>query len=765
MKSQLTTCAYAVALALGPTAALAEDQTMLSEIIVTAQKREQKLQDVPISITAMSGASLENSGAHDFREVLQSIPGLSFAGNEPGQSNYTIRGVSTGASSPTTGVYLDDVSLLTISTNFSGAVDPPIFDLDRIEVLKGPQGTLYGGSAMGGAIKYVSRQPGLNKTEFDVAGGTSTTASGGESYNVETVANVPLIDGRLALRAGAAYRNDAGYIDYLQNATGLFLNHSSTNPPAAFIPVSYQSAGTFAKTDANEVTNVAARLALKLDLDGLVILPQAVIQRTREAEPPYYWWNLPSYEASYRYRAPTNDHLNLFSLSINKDFGSLGLTSLSSYSDRSVNWQRDYTFFVAALLPALLPNGTFNQSNTTDHTFSQELRLASTDAEAKLKWTLGLLYQHQNDTLVQIVNTHDGGAFFGTGTDIVYSGIQATRTQQYAAFGDATYSITPAWDASIGLRWFNIDQTYNGIFDGVFNGGANSINDKKSTDTGFNPKATISYHLGEHQLLYLTGAKGFRPGGPNRFNSSSSLCAVDFQKLGISKVPDSFGSDSLWTYELGSKNTFNGGRSIANASIYYTDWSKIQQQVNLPSCGFQFIGNVGAATIKGVELELTTLLAPGVTVGASGNYNQSKITSTKPGVSAQVGQPVLNSPKWMANVFAEFGLPDFGSWSTTVRADFQYHGSMIGQFDTTAVVTTPAGGSELIADQTQVQDSYHVVNLSVEGKYEKWVLRLYANNLTNSTPALYTGLARILNMPLGTTIRPRTIGLLVRTKF
>src|ERR1700734_1948656 len=138
-----------------PLAAYAADDDALEEIVVTAQKREQKLQDVPISVSAVSGADLDSSGAHDFRDILLSIPGLSYSGTEPGQSNYSIRGVSTGASSPTTGIYLDDVSLITIATDFSGAVDPPIFDLERIEVLKGPQGTLYGGSAMGGAIKYV----------------------------------------------------------------------------------------------------------------------------------------------------------------------------------------------------------------------------------------------------------------------------------------------------------------------------------------------------------------------------------------------------------------------------------------------------------------------------------------------------------------------------------------------------------------------------------------------------------------------------------
>jgi iron complex outermembrane recepter protein len=764
MKHTLSSLALALMLVSAQSAVYAQEDT-LPEIVVTAQKREQKLEDVPISVFAISGDSLESQGAYNFREILQSIPGLSFVGNEPGQSNYTIRGVSTGASSPTTGVYLDDVSLLTISTNFSGAVDPPVFDLERIEVLKGPQGTLYGGSAMGGAIKYVSRQPQLDSTEVNVAGGLATTANGAMSYNVESVANIPLVGGKLAMRAGLQYRDDGGYIDYVPNAQGEWLNHSATNPPAPFQPVAFASHGTVVQSNANEDTNLVGRLAFKLDLDGLVLLPQAVIQRNREAAPPDYWENLPRYQASYRYEQPTDDHLNLFNLSMSKDFSGIGLTSLTAYSDRSVNWQRDYTFFVGALLPALLPDPTSARSDTATHTFSEEVRLASTNPDARLKWTTGLLYAQQADTLVQIVDTVGGGTFFGNGTDIVYSGIQATKTKQYAAFADVTYSITHEWDASVGLRWFKIDQTYNGIFDGVFNGGASSVNNKKSTDTGVNPKYTVSYHVGDHELLYATAAKGFRPGGPNRFESTSSLCEPDFKKLGITKVPDSFGSDSLWTYEIGSKNEFNGGKSVVNAAVYYTDWMKIQQQVNLPSCGFQFISNVGAATIKGVELELKTIVVSGLTAGVSGNYNKSQITATEPGVSAQVGQPVLDSPQWMANAFAEVALPTVAGWSTTLRADYEYHGSMIGQFDSTAVVTTPSGGSETVADTTQTQQAYELVNASLEARSGVWQTRLYINNLTNASPLLYTGLARILDSPLGMTLRPRTVGILVRTKF
>src|ERR1700730_10011076 len=169
---------------------VADSPDQITEIVVTAQKREQKVQDIPISVSAISGDEIERAGARDFHDLLLSIPGVSYSGAEPGQSRYSIRGISTAASSPTVGIYLDDVSLITIGTGFAGAADPMLVDLDRVEVLKGPQGTLYGGSAMGGAIKYVSRQPAVNHFSVTAEGGVASVNRGGVSYNVESFVNL-----------------------------------------------------------------------------------------------------------------------------------------------------------------------------------------------------------------------------------------------------------------------------------------------------------------------------------------------------------------------------------------------------------------------------------------------------------------------------------------------------------------------------------------------------------------------------------------------
>src|SRR5258708_17143925 len=227
----------ATALGLGPAPAYAQSAkpataSQLDELVVTARKREERVQDVPMSVTALSSVDLARSNARDVKDVLRQVAGVSYAGAELGQSRYSIRGISSASPSPTVGIYLDDVSLVTVTSNFSGAIDPVFFDFSRLEVLKGPQGTLYGGNPLGGAIKYVSHAPRLDSYDADVAAGVATTAHGGASYTGEAVINAPLIKDVLALRAGLTYRDDAGYIDNLPNAHARNYLTSTTSPPA-----------------------------------------------------------------------------------------------------------------------------------------------------------------------------------------------------------------------------------------------------------------------------------------------------------------------------------------------------------------------------------------------------------------------------------------------------------------------------------------------------------------------------------------------------
>jgi iron complex outermembrane recepter protein len=739
----------------------------LDEIVVTAQKRAQRLQDVPQSVSAVTADVIERLGARDFHDLLLTIPGVGYSGVEPGQSRYSIRGVSTSAASPTVGIYLNDISLVTVSTgSASGAADPVLLDMDRVEVLKGPQGTLYGGSAMGGAIKYVSKEPILGQFSITTEAGGADTDSGGLSYDTSLIANLPVITDQLSLRLAASYRLDAGYVDYVPHGQVQSWAYSATPPTAAYQPLTFPSLSTFSRSDANQRSTLAIRISAKYEPDpSFTILPTASLQRSDKANPDDFFTNLPRFQASFNFNQPTRDDLDIYGLNVTKSFAGFALTSLTGYFKRTVEWDRDYTFFTGGLVPAIASDLSYDTTNTTTTTFSQEVRLASGDPAAALKWTTGIYYSHQQDELIQNVDTLNAGQVFGTGTDITYFGDQLTVTTQKSVFGDLTYTFARQWDVSLGLRWFDIKQTIGGVFDGVFNGGHSVIDDKRSTDVGFTPKAGLTYRLLDDHMLYASASKGFRQGGPNRFNTSSPLCEPDFQRLGITRAPATFGPDSLWTYEVGSKNEFRSAHLVVNGSLYYTDWKKIQQNVNLVSCGFNFTGNLGAATIKGAELSVESAVGGGVTLGVNGSYSGTRITESAPGVSAQVGEPVLDTPKWMSNLYADYELRHTAAWTAALRADYQFHGANLRAFESQSPITYPDGSTGQIPNETQIQQAYHVVNTSLRVTTGSWQYQLYCDNLTNAQPFLDFNRGTSAGLSTATTLRPRTVGISLKSSF
>ena len=602
----------------------------IPEIVVTAQKREQLAQDIGISISAITGDELDRLADRDFHDILLSIPGVSYSGEESGLSRYSIRGISTTASNPTVGIYLNDVSLVTLSTNFAGAVDPMLVDIERVEVLKGPQGTLYGGSAMGGAIKYVTRNPVLDQFAVTAAGEIASIDHGGISYNGESFINLPLIDNRLALRLGGAYRFDAGYVDNVPEGQVQVWTRSATLPPAAFEPVTYSSQSEFARQDYNDRSTTVGRVSAEYNLDdSLTVLPIATIQRSDQANPDEFFTNLPEFENTNRFNQPTRDDLNIYSLEVTQRLTGVSLTALSGYVERAIGLDRDFSLYIGSLFPALLAQNSYNTSITTTRTWSQEVRLASAQPQSAWKWIIGAYFSRQRDDFDQLIDSVGAGAFFRTGTDITYSGNQLTDTIQKALFGDLTYTISPQWDLNIGLRWFDIRQTINGVSNGVLNGGLSEVNGKRSTDVGVTPKYALAYRPIDGHLLYASAARGFRAGGPNQFDITSSLCEPSLQQLGLSRVPATYHPDSLWTYELGNKNELSDRRTVINAAIYYTDWKKIQQQVTLTSCGFPFIGNVGAATVRGSELSAESEIGDRFTLGGALSYTATRITETE----------------------------------------------------------------------------------------------------------------------------------------
>ncbi|MDH7637642.1 TonB-dependent receptor [Sphingomonas oryzagri] len=729
-----------------------------ADIVVSARKRDERLQQLPLTVSALTGAALASSGAHDVKDVLRAIPGISYSGVDRGLSNYNIRGIGTSANSPTVGIYLDDVALNTLSTSFSGAFDPAFFDMERLEVLKGPQGTLYGGSAMGGAIKYVSRRPSLVATTFDSALGVAGTHGGSPGYNGEGVVNIPLSP-TIAVRGGFSYRHDGGYIDNVADGTVTYYKFAAANPPAAFSPAQRASLSGYSNDNYNDARTMVGRGSILWQPDSsLSVLAQAFYQDYRQANPTLGFPDQHGLIASYRIAQPTTDKDGIYSLQVQKSFASVQLTSLTAYYDRNIAYDRDYSYFIGGLIPSLYGLTSINSSVSKTHTYSQELRLSSDYGSAsRFQWLVGAYASRQNDRLIQAVNTPGGEATLG-GTTLGYYGNIQTITKQVAGFAELTYSLTDKLKLTAGGRVFYIHIYANSLGSGLLNGGVTSLA-RSSKESGVNPKAQVSYQATPDNLLYASATKGFRPGGPNRNNISSVVCGSALAELGLTAAPTDFGSDNLWTYELGSKNQFLGRAVTANASVYYTDWKKIQQQVSL-SCGFAYTGNVGSADVKGAEIELSANPTRWLHIGGNATFADSRITATATGLTAQVGDGILGVPKWMANAYAAVDFP-VGSLDGSFRVDYQYQGRARRQFERTLTTAYPDGTTGMIANPAQFRAGYQLVNLQVSVKHGAWDAQLYANNLFDVHPAF--DVSTSLGALTESVIRPRTIG--IQTHF
>ena len=738
----------------------------VEEVIVTARKTSERLQDVPVSITAITSEQLKELGAVDVKDILGNVPGLAFIGVERGLSKYNIRGISNNVESPTVGVYLDDLSLVTIDTGFfTGSADPIFFDVERLEVLKGPQGTLYGGSTMGGAIKYVSARPDLAVLSSNVALGFGTTAHGSESYNAESVVNVPIIDNVLAVRGGVFYRRDGGYIDNVSDGDIVYPNRSST-PAPVYTPLARPALSTLNEADHNYGDTYVGRLSLLWQPDSSwAVRPAVFYQDYKLANNSQYFPNQGELTESARVKQPTHDRTGIYSLDVNKEWGAVRLTSVTGYFDRKLEWVRDYSYFFGNQTVAGVPFALFALNSEMDarsatETFSQELRISSAGGKgSRVGWLAGLYYSDQDDEFKPYATTF--GATPILGTEASYFSEAATTVKQSAAFGEVTFALTDSFDITAGARLFKVEQDYKQFADGPFNGGRTDLVGNSDED-GVNPKFGLSYKLTQDNLLYTSAAKGFRPGGPNRQAIPATLCAADLLRLGYSTAPTEYESDNLWTYELGSKNQF-GGTTI-NGALFYTDWKDIQQAVGLPSCGFSFTTNAGAARVRGAELETRFNVTSAFAIGGTGTYTDTEIVETVVGVPAQKGDEIRSVPKLMASGFASLSVPFLGEWDLEMRANYQYRSKARTSFDRTRRVTFSNGARVFLPNEFEFQEEYDVVNASASVTNGPMTVRLYINNVLDEQPALYSGVGFATALA-ATTLRPRTFGLELRHQF
>jgi iron complex outermembrane recepter protein len=742
--------------------ALSSDQ--LTEIIVTAEKRDSTVQATPISITAISGADLNARGLTNVVEIAQQTPGMSFRSAGPGQTEYEMRGVSsTGGSVGTVGFYFDETPITPPSFGGIGKVviDPQLFDMHSVEVLRGPQGTLYGAGSMGGTIKLITNQPVLNT--FDAAAEVtgSGTAGGGLNRGGNLMLNIPLSDDLMALRLVFSSEYRDGWLDRIVEAN-TFPLPSSPCPPALFYGCvrGNVAAGPFSAvyTRVNWERLDTFRPSLKITpTDRLTINLSALYQRTTAGG--YDNIDIPPgcgdgilcghYEPA-DVAEPFSDLVKLLSGVVNYDASFAKITSATSYWTRDERQVQDGSELLQNSLGT--PNFTAVPYPETDHSeqFSEELRLTS-NGTGPFQWLAGLFYSNFQFGVIQNVVNPNYADLTGEPTGDIFYANFPYDTKQYAAFAEASYKLAPDWKFTTGLRAFRYQSQVDAVESGIASasGGPGPFLDTvRNSNHGLNPKYNLAYIPNDALTVYATASKGFRPGGISEpiplTGPLSCLGALHAVGLGAGSV--AYGPDSLWNFELGEKVRLMDGRVSIHSDVFYIRWSDIQQVVTL-NCPFLLEANSGNARSYGAEFEIEARVAAGLTVNLNGGYTNATLNDPASFAGAP-GQPLLNIPKYTAGASLVYEHPVFDDATLTARVSEAVVGP---QWD--------------VAYAEAQLPSYALAGLRMGLSHGQWAATLFVDNLTNKLAietinnTFFSG--NIPDLTRATVNQPRTIGLKV----
>ncbi len=634
-------------------AAEAAADTRVEEVIVTAEKREQNLKDVPQSVTALSGANLDLLRASTLEDYLTRVPGAILVGDQPGSSRIVLRGINAGGVSATIGTYVDETPYGSVTGLANGGVLAPdieTFDMQRIEVLRGPQGTLYGASSLGGLLKYVTNAPDPRGYAARVEVDGEDTSHGELGGSVKAMVNVPLGD-KLAVRLSGFYDDLSGFIDDpLRNATRV--NETK------------YSGGRFSVL-AKPSDNLTIRLSAVLeDISSRGTSDVDVNPATLQ---PLYG----DLTQSRTFSQPNRVAYRIADLNVGYDFGFAKLTSISSYATLRQDANGDATAMYGALLTQALdqPLGAGVVQDLKQKKFTQELRLAS--GPQKFEWLVGGFYTNEQNTLRQSLNgvsLIDPPAIvpgFG-GLETVYL---PTRYYEYAGFLNADYHFTDRFDLSAGGRYSHNNQRFLQTTDGPLVGGASTITGDSSEGV-FTFAVAPKYKISDDVTAYARISKGYRPGGPNLVNP-----------LAPAAVPKTFASDSLIDYEAGVKTDFLDHRITLDVTGFYIDWSRIQLLADVGGFGVNING--GSAESKGVEASLDYSPMRGISLSANGAFTQANLTENTPALVGGVkGDRLPYSPRISGAFSADYEFPVATGTDVFLGGSLRVTGQRYGDFST-----------------------------------------------------------------------------------
>ncbi len=772
----------------------------IQTVVVTAQKRKEDSSKVPVSISVIGGDELTAQHIGDYADITRAIPNISFsggggggdAGDGPGLSNIEIRGISSSAGSATVGVYMDDVSMNVANLYSMGSAEPKFFDLDHVEVLRGPQGTLYGASSMGGTIKFITNQPDLKQQTTDVYTEFSTMKGGQGSYTGNVVFNEPLIQNELALRFGIQSGHQGGYInqvDQLGNVINYGINWQQDQ-------VMHFALKWTPTKDLTITPNVFYQNVKSGDTD--VSYSQVLDNGEPLAKPIY----LAPYETSKITREPGSDKLLVPSITVNYDTGVGDITSVSSLFKRTFSrvqdggasdsrQMQDFAIVnpdLAAAVGALPASVTLD--NTVDQ-FSQEIRMASKPYEkggAPLTWIVGAYVANEhtniveNDFIYGINNTFNTYGVSPTdqtqftsgytatgfpGDDAFYGNYSIHDTQQ-SIYGETSYYLTPALHTTFGIRYLRAQEEYTQQQQGFYYGAASApatISDTSASKT--TPKFSVIWEIDPANSVYATAQEGFRVGGAN--SPLPNYCFSNTAQAGVTPIAP-FTPDSLWSYEVGNKSRFLDNRLTVNASLFYVKWKNMQQEIQL-ECTYNYDVNVGAATSYGAELEVKAKPIHSVLLDLAAGYTHATLDNSEGAetglVGAIAGASIPGVPAYNIAFTSTYSYDISDEYFGFLRGAARWTGASNGGFNqlpNSGGVIIPPNIVAGIPDPDFNRPAYHTIDLSTGVSWKEWEATLFAKNLFNNNMVIQHPITQTIATEVFR-LEPRTVGVSLSAKF
>ena len=745
-----------------------ENRGALQEVVVTAQKREQSVKDVPVSISVLSGELLDKMAISDFSDVADSVPGLAFAKTGVGNSQYFIRGIgAVGAGqSPTTGVYLDEVPLQTRTVSNATQPDPEVFDVQRIEVLRGPQGVLFGSAAMGGTVRIITNPPDTKHFRSILESGASAISSGSQSYDAKGMVNVPFGNDKAALRVVAVTGFQGGWIDDLRPVTR-DLTENLYNPDAV-------------RRNANTGRYSMGRFSLLFTPSStLEITPSFLYQRTvsdagRNNSDVTFGLRA-RLQARYQ---PTfaSDKFGISNLLVKKEIaaaGGLSLLSSSSYLDRDTDSNNDSSAFRTGQVEAIVgpsPNGQLYWSAVRDKSrtkqFTQEFRAVSA-SDSPLQYLFGVYYKTLDQVAGRTRPTLNlfgvpAPLPFGASNPPVLEQIDTTfKEREWALFGEVSYAFTHQWKLSLGGRYFKYNQNdhrqrYGA--GGLPGGNLTYLFTQGNSENGVTPRAVLSYQPTKNVNVYASYSTGFRTGGVNAPITNDVCTPAERAAAGIPDVPPPYKSDKTDNLELGAKTSWLDGRLRVDASAFSIDWKDYQQSVQR-ECGTNplfYTANAGKVTSRGGEMEFTMQATDHFDVNAGVAYTRAVYDRAFTTLGLPAGAAVLDVPRLTWSARANYALAVSQDWEGTLTVSANHVDGTISGFGEGAPLVRPP---------------YTLTNVSFSLQRETLTLTVFADNVTDTVPVYAQEYA---TNPATTTAtsnfayvvgQPRTVGLRIRKVF